>query len=295
MNLIEIFRKFKTQKDCIIHLENIRWNNKPICPYCKSTKSHKNREENRHYCHNCKTSYCITVGTIFHNTKLPLQKWFLAISLILNAKKGISSRQLARDIEVTKDTAWRMQMQIRKAMTEQPSLMSGVVEMDETYIGAKKPRKSSKDKDEKGNYPHNPRGRGTKNKTSVVGMVERKGKVFAKIQKALKFKDLKKTAKENIDFENAILITDDYKGYIPFKNLLPHFTVNHSAKEYAKGHSHTNSIEGFWSLLKRGIVGQYHSLSDKYLNKYITEFCYKYNNRDNSNIFENLLSNCVGL
>lgn len=293
MNLIEVFTKFKTQKDCILHLESVRWKDVATCPYCKSEKSHKNNDENRHYCHNCKTSYCVTVGTIFHNTKLPLQKWFLAITLMINAKKGISSRQLARDIEVTKDTAWRMQMQIRKAMIETPSLMTGVVEMDETYIGARKIRKESKDKDEDGNYPKNPRGRGTKNKTPVVGAVERGGKVFAKMQSNLKFADLKKTAQELIDFDKATLMTDDYMGYSPFRHFMKHEVVNHSHKEYARGQSHTNTIEGFWSLLKRGIVGQYHYLSDKHLNKYILEFCFKYNNRENKNVFGDLLLSAV--
>lgn len=294
MNLVEIYEKFPTQKDCIEYLEKIKWQNKPVCPYCKSTKHHSNPQELRHFCHNCKTSYSVTIGTIFHDTRLPMQKWFLAITLILNAKKGISSRQLARDLGVHKNTAWSMQMRVRKAMTETPSLLMGLVEMDETYIGAKKIRKSSKDKDDDGNYPKNPRGRGT-SKTPVVGMVERGGKVVAKMQRNLKFKDLKKTAKANIDFDNATLLTDDYRGYIPFKSLITHHSVNHSKKQWANGQIHTNNIENFWSILKRGITGQYHHLSDKWLNKYITEFCYKYNNRGNSNIFEELLTNALGV
>jgi hypothetical protein len=115
------------------------------------------------------------------------------------------------------------------------------------------------------------------------------------IAKTTFFKSAVKIAKELIDFDNAVLITDDYRGYIPFKKLIQHHTVNHSVKEYARGQSHTNTIEGFWSLLKRGIVGQYHYLSDKHLNKYILEFCYKYNNRENANVFNNLLSNAVSL
>jgi transposase len=139
----------------------------------------------------------------------------------------------------------------------------------------------------------NPRGRGTKNKTLVVGAFQRGGKVFAKMQSALKFSDFKKTAKELIDFDNAILITDDYRGYIPFKKLIEHHTVNYFAKEHVRGQSHTNTIEGFWSLLKR--VGQYNYLSDKHLNKYILEFCYKYNNSENKNVFNSLLFNAVCL
>lgn len=295
MNLVEIFEKFPTQEHCIHYLEKIKWKETPICPYCQSDNCTSFKSELRHHCNNCNTSFSVTVNTIFHQTHLPLQKWFLAISLILNAKKGISSRQLARDLKVNKDTAWSMQMRIRKAMIDTPSLLVGIVEMDETYIGARKPRKSSKDKDDDGNYPKNPRGRGTKNKTPVVGMLQRDGKIIAKKQTELKFADLKKIAKKHIDFENTILMTDDYKGYLPFKKLLTHQAVNHSKKQWTNGEIHTNTLEGFWSLLKRGIVGQYHHLSDKWLNKYIIEFCFKYNHRKNQNIFNQLLINALGV
>ena len=117
MDIITIFQKFPTQESCIKHIESVRWNNQPICPYCKSPNKTSLIKENRYHCNNCNTSYSVTVGTIFHHTHLPLQKWFLAISLILNAKKGISSRQLARDIKVNHKTAWSIQMRIRKAMT----------------------------------------------------------------------------------------------------------------------------------------------------------------------------------
>jgi hypothetical protein len=287
MNIITIFNKFPTQKSCIEYLEKIKWSNKPTCPYCHSQKHHSYPKEHRHYCQSCKTSYRVTIGTIFHDTRLPLQKWFLAIALILNAKKGISSRQLARDIEVNKNTAWSMQMRIRKAMIDTPSLLSGIVEMDETYVGGKPRKRNNSSVALK-------RGRGT-SKIPVVGMVERSGNVVAQKQKELKFKDLKKIAKKSIDFENTVLMTDDYKGYIPFKKLVNHQTINHSQKQYVDGNKHTNTIEGFWSLLKRGITGQYHYLSNKWLNKYITEFCYKYNNRNNQNVFENLLINALGV
>jgi transposase-like protein len=142
MNIIEIYKKFPTEKDCIKHLEKVRWSGKPICPYCTSGKVTQVPKEMRHHCNNCNTSYSVTVGTIFHHTHLPLQKWFLALSLILNAKKGVSSRQLARDIEVTKDTARSMQMRVRDAKVEQGELFYGIIEMDKTYIGGK-PRKGN--------------------------------------------------------------------------------------------------------------------------------------------------------
>jgi len=245
-------------------------------------------KEGRYHCNNCNTSYSVTVDTIFHNTKLPLQKWFLAISIILNAKKGVASRQLARDIEVTKDTAWRIQMQIRKAMGQYKELLQGIVEMDETYVGGK-PRP--------GTGTHK-RGRGT-SKTPVVGIVERNGRVKAKVQdkSKLKFKNMKKIISENVDKDNSILMTDDYKGYSPMHSIIEHKTINHSARQYSDGVIHTNTIESFWAILKRGIFGQYYHVSKKHLNKYINEFCFKYNNRKNesADVFSTLLLNGVNL
>lgn len=286
MNIIQIYKMFPAQEDCLNHIENVRWGNKPICPYCESPNHSKMPKENRYHCNKCNTSFSVTVSTIFHNTKLPLQKWFLAISIILNAKKGVASRQLARDIEVTKDTAWRMQMQIRKAMGQYKELLQGIIEMDETYVGGK-PRP--------GTGTHK-RGRGT-NKAPVVGMVERNGNVKAKVQSKdkLKYTNMKKLVNDNVDKDNSVLMTDEYKGYSPMRSIIEHKTVNHSAKQYVDGGIHTNTIESFWAILKRGIFGQYYHVSKRHLNKYINEFCFKYNNRKNPLAFETLLLNGVNL
>src|SRR5580704_6190278 len=172
MNIVRIYELFPAESDCIAHLENVRWKGKPICPYCGSDRTSGAPEEQRHHCNNCKTSFSVTVGTIFHHTHLDLQKWFLAVSIVLNAKKGLSARQLARDLQVNKNTGWRMGMQIRKAMGEgeQRELLKGLVETDETYIGGK-PRKGGGG----GGTPLK-RGRGT-TKIPVVGMLERGGRV----------------------------------------------------------------------------------------------------------------------
>jgi len=176
MNIIQIFQKFPTQESCIAHLEAARWGSQPICTYCGSDNNTPRPTEMRHWCNTCQRSFSVTVRTIFHHTHMPLQKWFLAISLILNAKKGISALQLSRDIEVNKNTAWRISMQIRKAMTQAThrDLLTGIVEMDECYVGGK-PRKGKKYDDS--DKPK--RGRGTK-KAPVIGAVERGGKVAAK-------------------------------------------------------------------------------------------------------------------
>ncbi len=273
MNIIKVYKLFPTQKKCIEYLEKVRWSNKPTCPYCKSFNATPMPKEQRYHCNNCNTSYSVTVGTIFHKTKLDLQKWFLGISLILNARKGISARQLARHLDVNKNTAWYMGMRIRRAMLEQRELMSGFVEMDETYIGGK-PRK--------GGEPSK-RGRGTK-KTPVIGMAERGGNVYAKVQKKLDSKTLSRLVRENIDIDESIIITDEFTGYIRLKGFANHQVINHHLC-YVDGYVHTNTIESFWSLLKRGIIGQYHKISVRYLNQYINEFCYRHNNRENEDLF----------
>lgn len=292
MNIIQVFEQFPAQADCINHLESARWPEGPECPYCGSKNCGSNPKELRHYCNNCKTSFSVTVGTIFHRTHLPLQKWFLAIALILNAKKGISALQLSRDLKVNKNTAWRMAMQIRKAMTQktQRELLSGVVEMDECYVGGA-PRKGVKHDDD--DKPK--RGRGTK-KAPVVGAVERKGKVRAKAVKKdkMKGKDLRAFVKQNVDTEATRLITDEYKGYIGMSRVLPHDVIKHQIW-YVDGDIHTNTIEGFWALLKRGMFGQFHSVSNKHLQKYVDEFCFRYNNRANRNAFHLTIAKALGV
>jgi len=174
MNIVQIYKQYPTNNDCIKHLELVRWNNTPTCPYCKSKNQTPAKNSTRYHCNTCNTTFSVTVGTIFHKTHLDLQKWFLAISLVLNAKKGYSARQLGRDIEATKDTAWRMFMQIRKALIEQHELMEGIIEADETYIGGKNKNRHS-DKKTKGGQ-----GRGGEDKTPVIGLLQRNGKVTAK-------------------------------------------------------------------------------------------------------------------
>lgn len=134
MNIIQIFKQFPTQKSCIKHLEKLRWGKIPTCVYCNSTNTNLLKKENRHHCNGCRKSFNVTVGTIFHGTHVPLQKWFLLISLMQNAKKGLSACQAARDIEMNRPTVWSMMHRIRKAMGSDNSLLSGIIEMDETYV-----------------------------------------------------------------------------------------------------------------------------------------------------------------
>ncbi len=283
MNILQVYKKFPTQADCLSYLEQVRWGGKPTCPYCGSKRATALKRQHRYHCNACNTSYSVTVGTIFHKTRVDLQKWFLAIVLILNTKKGISGRQLARDIEVNKDTAWYMAMRIRRAMIEQRELLQRIFEMDETYIGGK-PRN--------GTGQANKRGRGTK-KAPVVGIAQRGGKVKAKPVKNLKGRTLASLVRENVETKTATVITDDFAGYIRFARFTNHQVVDHQTW-YVDGDNHTNTIESFWALLKRGIVGQYHKVSVRYLPKYIDEFCYRYNNRNHQDLFSQMISRAVG-
>lgn len=287
MDIITIYELFPTQEACIKHLEKVRWAGTPECPYCGAENTTPAPKERRHHCNNCNTSFSVSVGTIFHHTHLPLQKWFLALALILNAKKGIAARQLARDLKVHRNTAWRISMKIREAMveTKQRELLRGVVEADETYIGGK-PRR--------GTGAHK-RGRGTK-KTPVVGFAERGGRVVAKVARKedLNAKKLSALVREHVDTENAVLVTDEFTGYAGISRFMPHETVNHSVW-YVDGDRHTNTIEGFWSLLKRGIIGQYHKVSLRHLPRYIDEFCYRHNYRSHADLFDLTINRAVGV
>lgn len=284
MNIIQVYKQFPTHLDCIKHLEKVRWNNEPICPYCQSKSQSPIPKEHRYHCNNCNTTYSVTVQTIFHKTKCDLQKWFLAISLVLNAKKGLSARQLARDIEVTKDTAWYMLMRIRKAFVDDSELLEGIIECDETFIGGRN-KNRHKDKKKKD-------GQGGANMIVVGGTLQREGKVKAQKISDRSTKTLHDFVKKNVK-EGSSVMTDELKAYNGLSKLYNHQVVNHGVKEYVNGICYTNTLEGFWSLLKRGVIGQYHYVTSKHLNKYINEFCYRYNNRKNTNIFSETILKAV--
>jgi len=292
MNITQIIKDFETQQKCILHLEKVRWNNKPTCPYCKSERSSKYKSTRYYTCLNCNDSYSVTVGTLFHDTKVPLQKWFMAISLILNAKKGISALQLKRDLGIgSYKTAWRMLRLIRKAMVnkQEQQYFYSIVEIDETYIGGK-PRKFSKD---------NKRGRGTK-KVPVIGVVNRETKeVYAKIAepnaegKKLTGKQLLAVLKEASNEYMTTVMSDEFRSYNILKSTeYKHFVVDHT-KEFVSGNIHTNTIESFWALLKRGLYGIYHHVSQKYLQEYVNEFCFRYNNRNEQQAFDVILNKAM--
>lgn len=288
MNIIQVYKQFPAHSDCIKHLEKVRWSNEPVCPYCQSKNQSPLPKEQRYHCNNCNTTFSVTVQTIFHKTKVDLQKWFLAISLVLNAKKGLSARQLGRDIEVTKDTAWYMLMRIRKTFKDDAGLLEGIIEADESYFGGKNKNRHKDKKTEGG------QGRGGDDKTPVIGVLQRDGKVKAQKSKDVSSKSLHSFIKANVK-EGSTLMTDEWRSYNGLSLLYGHYIVSHAMGEYVNGACHTNTLEGFWSLLKRGVIGQFHYVTPKYLNNYIDEFCFRYNNRDNKNIFSDTILKAVSL
>ena len=297
MNIIDIMQRWPTQEAAIAHLERVRWNGRPLCPYCHSDKvcvhASKDKRLPRWQCQDCRRPFSATVGTIFHHTHLPLQTWYLAMSLMLNAKKNISNAQLARDLDLPYKTAWSLALRIRNAMSTDPNqkrLFQGIVEMDETYVGGK-PRKGNGPR----TSPKSKRGRGT-DKMPIVGIVERNGRAVAKRfeRHTLSIANLTRFYQSVVDAPNAIAMTDEYPGYLGLKGVTEHYAVNHQ-REYVAGATHTNTIEGFWSLLKRAWYGQHHHYSDKWANHYISETVYKYNNRGTIDAFGDLTRHMVGV
>lgn len=209
---------------------------------------------------------------------------------MLNAKKSLSSYQLARDLGLTQQTALYMQHRIRAEMvTENIALLKGIVEADETYVGGK-PRKENKRNDDDKNEDKPKRGRGTK-KTPVIGAVERGGNVKAQVADDLTGKGVLNFIKGNVNPKDSVLITDEYKAYNAVKGLIPHEVIKHS-EQYVDGTTHTNTIEGFWSLLKRAWYGSHHHYKRQFMPLFVAEACYKYNHRRRSNVFEHFLGNC---
>ncbi|MBC3789450.1 IS1595 family transposase [Spirosoma utsteinense] len=322
MTLPQLVEAFPTELAAIEYFEIVRWGEKPRCPYCNSTYVSAPTKDHRRTCKMCARNGSVTVDTQLHNTRLPLRTWLMAFVLVTDAKKGISAKQLERNLGIHYETAWKMGHQIRALMAiENKELppFDNIVEMDETFVGGK-PRKPNNPvlmgatrtridgklvqlqaegydfRPLKGNSAavdvNVKRGRGSQKKTPVVGIVERDGNVIAEVMKTLTHANLKKMVQKYVDGEDAVLITDTYKGYSRFDKIIEHVQIDHSVAYSYKG-VNTNTIESFWAIIKRGIMGQYHQVSVKYLPNYISEFVFKYNNRKDDDMFETLVANAM--
>jgi transposase-like protein len=281
LNLSTLAEAFADEDKARVLLESKLWPNGPVCPHCGSTKAYaivgklgsKNPTPRGTYkCAACRKKFTVRIGTVYEDSPLPLRKWLMAIHLMTSSKKGISSHQLAREVGVTIKTAWFLSHRIRKAMEEGPrgELLTGTVEVDETYVGGK-PRK--------GTGPHKP-GRGTK-KTPVMVLVERDGRAHTQRVDRVNAKELKGAIRNHVD-RNSKIVTDEFPSYngLDREFFGGHSVVNHSKEEYVnKEGEYTNTAESFFALLKRGHYGIFHSLSKQHLHRYCDEFSFRWNLR----------------
>lgn len=291
-SLISLVTYFKDNATCKKFLVKQRWaDGDYICPYCGQHHCYS-RSDGNFRCPNCLKNFSVLVGTIFENTKISLVKWFMAMYLISSHKKGISSHQLARDLSVTQKTAWYILHKVRTLFGQESNTeLTDNVECDEAYIGGQEKYKHASKKTE------GTQGRSLKTKTPVFGMVQREGKLIVRKTSNVQGKTLCGIINQFVKAGSRIF-TDEYIGYNTLvESEYNHSVVNHGAKQFVDGDSHTNTIEGFWSQLKRAIFGIYHFVSAKYLQRYVDEAVFRYNTckKESSDRFKVMFLKSIGI
>lgn len=276
INLISLIDRFHDEDRCRRYLEGLRWPDGLECPRCGGKTISRITTRHQLDCDSCRYRYSVTAGTIFHDSHLPLWKWFVAVYLIVESKKGMSANQLKRTIGTTYKTAWYLAHRIRAALNEvDAQLLKGIIEVDETFVGGKVEGM----------------GRAYKgNKTVVVGAFERGGAIRLQVVSGRDRETLQGFIRENTAGDTQAIYTDELPSYIGLADdNTEHETVKHHAKEFVKGDVHTNSLENVWSLLKRSIIGSYHQVSAKHLDAYLDELEFRFNNRENPYLFRDAL------
>jgi transposase-like protein len=294
MTLTELTERFTTEEACKQYLKEKRWPNGVQCPRCQNKKVYELKSKPFHWV--CKAKECggrngyrfsVISKTVFENTNYPLRTWFQVVYLMTQSKKGISALQIHRHIgSGDYRTAWYMCHRIRAAMRDGgfAKLMGeGEVEVDETFIGGK---------DKNRHWDKKRHVSGGSQKMAVIGAIARKGNVVCKMIEVADRMTMSQFVKETVVQGVSLVATDEATGYQKLSRTYPHEVVNHSRGEYVRGNIHTNSIEAFWSLLKRGVVGTFHQVSKEYLPLYLAEFSYRHNNRENADIFGDVIAQC---
>jgi transposase-like protein len=279
MNLMTLMEECDTQDECRTILEELRWPDGVKCPSCKSEKISRIRKRFQYDCDSCRYQFSVTSGTIFHDTHLPLPKWFAAVYLMCESKKGMSALQIKRTLHTGYNTAWYLCHRIRKAMQEvAPKPLGGTVEIDETYVGGKKRRWRAKSV-----------------KQVVIGIRQRNGDLRLIRAADAKSATVREIINANLGSHVEVIMTDESAIYPYALSKIQkdkHHTINHT-RQYAHGDVHTNTVESAFSLLKRGIVGTWHKVDAKHLPAYLDEMCFRFNNRKNPYLFRDTLTKLV--
>jgi transposase-like protein len=285
MTLVDIQDYFSTDEKCRELLKRLRWPNGPECPRCLGKVVPLATAKQLFYCKDCDYQFTVTAGTIFNDSHLPLNKWFIATLLICEARKGMSANQIKRVLGVSYKTAWYLCHRIRAAMKEaEKPMLGGTVEVDETWVGGKNRGQGS--------------GMGSFNKEVVIGIRQRGGDLRFFHANDVKIGTLAQYIKENVSQDVDVIVTDDFSAYpgAIFAAELEskrHKTINHSKKIYAMGDIHTNTVESAFSLLKRGIIGSWHKISAKHLPAYLDEMTFRFNRRKSHHLFVDTLRHMV--
>src|SRR6266705_1163171 len=279
MDLMKLMEECNTQDECRAILEELRWQDGVKCPHCQSDKISRIRKRFQYDCDSCRYQFSVTAGTIFHDSHLPLPKWFAAVYLMCESKKGMSALQLKRTLHTGYQTAWYLCHRIRAAMMEvAPKPLGGTVEIDETYIAGKKRRWRAK-----------------AGKQVVIGIRQRNGDLRLIRAADATSKTVREIINKNVGSHVEVIMTDESAIY-PFAldkmQRDKHRTINHT-RHYAHGDVHTNTVESAFSLLKRGIVGTWHKIDAKHLPAYLDEMCFRFNNRKNPYLFRDTIIKLV--
>jgi transposase-like protein len=286
VTIIDLCTTFSNDDLCRELLERLRWPNKPECPRCKGPVARLANSQKILYCKDCDYQFTVTAGSIFHDSHLPLIKWFAAVYLLCESRKGMSANQIKRTLGISYKTAWYLCHRIRAAMaTAEKSMLDGTLEMDETYIGGRIRNRHWKRSE-------------FNTKEVVVGIKQRNGDLRFFHAEDAKTGTLAKYIKENVSADVEVIMTDELPAYpgairLAGKAGVEHQTVNHSAKVYVDGDITTNGIESAFSLLKRGIIGSWHKVSAKHLPAYLEEMTFRFNRRNSKTLFLDTLRHMV--